>query len=58
MRLTIPRRKYNQAHMDSVVAALDFLYKNRKKAKGLKIVEGSEPKIGIRHFSCKFEFAN
>jgi len=55
MRLTIPRRKYNQAHMDSVVKALEFLYKNRKQAKGLKIIESSEPKIGIRHFSCMFE---
>jgi len=56
MRLTIPRRRYNQAHMDTVVKALEFLYKNRKKAKGLRIVSGSEPKIGIRHFSCMFEF--
>lgn len=55
MRLTIPRRKYSRDHMDTVVKALDFLYKNRKKAKGLKIIESSEPKIGIRHFSCMFK---
>ena len=55
MRLTIPRRKYGRDHMDVVVKALDFLYQNRKKAKGLKIIESSEPKIGIRHFSCMFK---
>jgi tryptophanase len=56
MRLTIPRRKYNRAHMDTVVKALGYLYENRKEAKGLKIVDGSEPRVGIRHFSCSFEF--
>lgn len=55
MRLTIPRRKYGRDHMDVIVKALEFLYKNRNKAKGLKIIESSEPKIGIRHFSCMFK---
>lgn len=57
MRLTIPRRRYNKEHMDTVVSAIDFLYKNRKKAKGLKIIESTEPRVGIRHFSVKFEIA-
>lgn len=55
MRLTIPRRRYNKEHMDVVIKALDFLYQNRKKARGLRIVEGSEPRVGIRHFSVRFE---
>lgn len=54
LRLTIPRRKYHQGHLDAVINALDYLYQNRKQAKGLKII--SEPKVGIRHFSAKFEF--
>ncbi|MBU1992801.1 MAG: tryptophanase [Patescibacteria group bacterium] len=56
MRLAIPRRKYNRYHMDVIAKAIKFLHKNRRKARGLKIVEGSEPKVGIRHFSCKFKF--
>ncbi|MBU0975572.1 MAG: tryptophanase [Patescibacteria group bacterium] len=55
MRLAIPRRRYNKEHMVVVIKALDFLYKNRKKARGLRIVEGSEPRVGIRHFSVRFE---
>lgn len=31
MRLTIPRRRYNKEHMDVVINAMDFLYKNRQK---------------------------
>lgn len=55
MRLTIPRRRYNKDHMDAVIKALEFLYKNRQKAKGLKIIRKTEPRVGIRHFSVKFE---
>jgi tryptophanase len=55
MRLTIPRRRYNKEHMDVVINALDFLYKNRRQAKGLKIIRGSEPRVGIRHFTVKFQ---
>ncbi|MCF7917498.1 tryptophanase [Candidatus Gracilibacteria bacterium] len=57
MRLTIPRRKYNQSHMDVVAQAIKTLYEHRKEAKGFRITKGSEPRIGIRHFSCKFELA-
>ncbi len=55
MRLTIPRRRYNKEHMDVVINALDFLYKNRKGAKGLEIIKESEPRVGIRHFSVRFK---
>lgn len=57
MRITIPRRRYTKAHMDVVVNALDYLYKNRQKAKGLRILRETEPKIGIRHFTVRFEIA-
>lgn len=55
MRLTIPRRKYAKQHMDVVIKALDYLYKNRKDAKGLEIIKETEPKIGIRHFTVMFK---
>lgn len=56
MRLAIPRRKYSRYHMHVTAKAIKYLYDHRKKAKGFQIIDGSEPKIGIRHFSCKFEF--
>lgn len=52
VRLAIPRRVYTQSHIDYVIEVFDEIYKNRKAAKGLRIVK--EPKF-LRHFTAHFE---
>ncbi|OGS19233.1 MAG: tyrosine phenol-lyase [Elusimicrobia bacterium RIFOXYA2_FULL_40_6] len=52
VRLTIPRRVYTQAHMDVIAEVLLATYKDRKKAKGLKMVY--EPDY-LRFFQAKFK---
>jgi tryptophanase len=52
VRLAIPRRVYTQSHMDYVVEAVVFVYEQRAKLGGYRIVE--EPKA-LRHFTCAFE---
>lgn len=52
VRLTIPRRVYTQAHLDVVAYSVSELYKNRKEARGLKMIY--EPKY-LRFFQARFE---
>jgi tryptophanase len=52
VRLAIPRRVYTQSHMDYVAEALQKIYNDRKKLKGLEIIE--EPET-LRHFTAKFK---
>lgn len=52
VRLTIPRRVYTQAHMDLTAEAVDEVYYNRHRLRGLKMVY--EPKY-LRFFQAKFE---
>lgn len=52
VRLTIPRRVYTQAHLDVAAWSVMELYKEREKAKGLRMVH--EPKY-LRFFQARFE---
>jgi tyrosine phenol-lyase len=52
LRLTIPRRVYTQAHMDLTAEAVEEVYLNRDRLRGLKMVY--EPKY-LRFFQAKFE---
>lgn len=52
VRLAIPRRVYTQSHIDYVVEVFDELRKQKKSAKGFKIVW--EPEF-LRHFTARFE---
>jgi len=49
VRLAIPRRTYTQSHIDYVIEKIIYVYKNRSKIKGLKIIE--QPEF-LRHFSA------
>jgi len=53
VRLAIPRRVYTQSHIDYVIEVFQEIMKERKKAKGIKIVK--EPKF-LRHFTSHFKF--
>jgi len=52
VRLTIPRRVYTQAHMDVIAESVEYVYKNREKITGMKMV--FEPKY-LRFFQARFE---
>ncbi|MDZ7957167.1 MAG: tyrosine phenol-lyase [Aulosira sp. DedQUE10] len=52
VRLTIPRRVYTQAHMDLTAEAVEEVYYNRDRLRGLKMVY--EPKY-LRFFQALFE---
>jgi len=54
VRLTIPRRVYTQAHMDVVAESVEYVYENRKKIGGLKMIY--EPQY-LRFFQARFEKA-
>jgi len=54
MRIAISRRVYTNNHLDCIVEALDYIYKNRTSYKGMKLVyEG--PITSLRHFTAGFE---
>ncbi len=52
VRLTIPRRVYTQAHMDVIAESVEYVYENREKITGMKMV--FEPKY-LRFFQARFE---
>lgn len=52
VRLTFPRRVYTQAHCDVTAEAVEAVYENRTRIKGLKMVY--EPKY-LRFFQARFE---
>jgi len=52
VRLAIPRRVYTQAHMDVTAESVIEVYRQRRKAKGLRMVY--EPKY-LRFFQARFE---
>lgn len=52
VRLAIPRRVYTVSHLHYVGDALEKLYTNREKIKGLKIVSQAPP---LRHFTVRME---
>lgn len=52
VRLTVPRRVYTQAHMDVIAESVEYVYKNREKITGMKMV--FEPKY-LRFFQARFE---
>jgi tryptophanase len=51
VRLAIPRRVYTQSHIDYVVEAILDVFANRRRLRGLCIVE--QPPF-LRHFSARF----
>ncbi len=51
VRLTFPRRVYTQAHCDVAVEALEALFHERKRLKGLEMIY--EPKY-LRFFQARF----
>lgn len=54
MRICVSRRVYTNRHMDVIVNALDYIYQNRDKYTGMKLVyEG--PITSLRHFTAGFE---
>ncbi|WP_138500151.1 tyrosine phenol-lyase [Nostoc sp. PA-18-2419] len=52
VRLTIPRRVYTQAHMDLTAEAVEEVYYNRDRLRGLNMIY--EPKY-LRFFQARFE---
>lgn len=52
VRVTIPRRVYTQAHMDVTAEAIEEVWWNRDKARGLRLVY--EPKF-LRFFQARLE---
>jgi tyrosine phenol-lyase len=52
VRLTIPRRVYTQAHMDVIAESVEYVFENREKITGMKMV--FEPKY-LRFFQARFE---
>lgn len=52
VRLAIPRRVYTQAHMDVTAESVNEVYRQRSKARGLRMVY--EPKY-LRFFQARFE---
>ena len=52
VRVAIPRRVYTQAHMDVTAEAIEEVFSNREKARGLKLVY--EPKY-LRFFQARLE---
>jgi tryptophanase len=52
VRLAIPRRVYTQSHIEFVLEVFEKIRKDKKSAKGLRIIE--EPKF-LRHFTAKFK---
>lgn len=52
VRVTIPRRVYTQAHMDVTAEAIEEVWWNRHKAKGLRLVY--EPRY-LRFFQARLE---
>jgi tyrosine phenol-lyase len=55
VRLTFPRRVYTQAHCDVTTEAVEAVFEQREKIKGLKLVY--EPKY-LRFFQARFERLN
>ena len=54
MRICVSRRVYTNSHLDCIVNALEYIYKNRDSYKGMKLVyEG--PILSLRHFTAGFE---
>ncbi len=51
VRLAIPRRVYTQSHIDYVIEAIAEVFTNRRKIKGIQIMEA--PSV-LRHFTAKF----
>ncbi len=52
VRLAFPRRVYTQSHVDYLAEVIINAYKQRKKLRGYKIVDGPDV---LRHFSAKLE---
>ncbi len=52
VRLAIPRRVYTQSHIDYVIEAIEEVFAERERLRGLRIVE--EPPA-LRHFTARFE---
>lgn len=53
MRICVSRRVYTNKHLDCIVNALDYIYKNREGYKGMKLIyEGSI--TSLRHFTAGF----
>jgi tyrosine phenol-lyase len=52
VRVTIPRRVYTQAHMDVTAEAIEEVWWNRDRARGLKLVY--EPRL-LRFFQARFD---
>ena len=52
VRLAIPRRVYTQSHIDYAIEVFDEIIKNKKNARGLKIIY--KPPF-LRHFTARME---
>ena len=55
VRLAMPRRVYTQSHIDYVIEVFSVLAEEKKKIKGLQVVEA--PPI-LPHFSAKLKPAD
>lgn len=54
MRISVSRRVYTNSHLDCIANALAYIYENRDKYKGLKMIyEG--PIVSLRHFTAGFD---
>ena len=51
VRLAIPRRVYTQSHIDYVIEVVLYVWKRRKRIRGLKLVFEAP---FLRHFTARF----
>ena len=51
VRLAIPRRVYTQSHIEYVLEVFESILRDRKKARGMKIIYAPE---FLRHFTARF----
>lgn len=54
VRFALPRLRYEETDLDSVVEGVSALYKNKDKIPGVKVVYGKD--LPLRHFKARFEF--
>ena len=52
LRLALPRRVYTQSHIDYVIEVLENIAKDKRKIRGLEIVEASPV---LSHFTAKLK---
>ncbi len=56
VRFAVPRLRYEEQDLASVVEAVKVLYKYRSEIPGVKVIYGRD--LPLRHFKARFEFKN